>query len=180
MSDDGVKTCQECGASIYEEHLERGKAGFWAGKMLCPVCLSEKRRAEPTTPQASPAPAGPESANEEEDIESIALVTEEEAEVEEGQSPQITAFGGGIQTSAAVHASHDKKYHRPLNLSTTGATRCRTFHAKLSDAAIAYMNEQINEWCDSNPQVDIKFSTSAIGVFEGKHAEPHLILTVFY
>ena len=42
------------------------------------------------------------------------------------------------------------------------------------------MDSMINEWTDKNPQIDIKFATSSIGIFEGKRMEPHLIVTVFY
>ena len=62
----------------------------------------------------------------------------------------------------------------------TNATRCRTFHCKLSDAAMAYMNRQVNDWIDGTDGIEIKFASSTIGVVEGKHAESHLILTVFY
>jgi len=60
------------------------------------------------------------------------------------------------------------------------ATRCRTFHSKLNEGAVAFMNDQINTWIDENPDLRIKFATSSIGVFEGKHADPNLILTIFY
>jgi hypothetical protein len=42
------------------------------------------------------------------------------------------------------------------------------------------MCEQINEWVDSDDGIEIKFATSTIGVVEGKHVDPHLIVTVFY
>ena len=42
------------------------------------------------------------------------------------------------------------------------------------------MNEQINEWLDKNPDVTIKFANSVIGMFEGKHTEPNIIMTVFF
>jgi len=184
MSDDGVRTCQECGATIYQEHLDRAKAGFWAGKMLCPVCLAEKQRAEaaPKTeapaPPSTPAPAGGSGEQAEDERDSIALV--DLGDEDEGERPEIRAFGAGAEPAEPAHEGHEKRYRRPLNECPSGATRCRTFHAKLNDGAIAYMNEQINEWCDNNPHIDMKFATSAIGIFEGKHPEPHLIVTVFY
>ena len=61
-----------------------------------------------------------------------------------------------------------------------GGTRCRIFHAKLNDGAIAFMSEQINEWLDTSTGIYVKTSTSTIGVFEGKHADPNLIVTLFY
>ena len=42
------------------------------------------------------------------------------------------------------------------------------------------MNDQINDWLDGNDKISVKTATSTIGMFEGKHAEPNLILTIFY
>ena len=55
---------------------------------------------------------------------------------------------------------NESKYQRPLNNTGRGAIRCRTFHTKLTDAAISYMDSVINEWIDKNPQIEIKFATS--------------------
>ncbi len=74
----------------------------------------------------------------------------------------------------------ESKYSRSVNPSGQDATRCRTFHAKLNDSAVAFMNDQLNTWVDSHPDINIKFATSTIGIFEGKHKDPNLIITVFY
>jgi len=42
------------------------------------------------------------------------------------------------------------------------------------------MTTLMNDWLDTNPDIVIKFSTSTIGNFEGKHTEPNLIVTVYY
>ena len=78
-----------------------------------------------------------------------------------------------------AHRSEDR-LKRPLTGPKDAATRCRTFHAKLNPASVAYMDDQINEWVDSNPDVYIKTVSTTVGTFEGKHPEPHLIVTVFY
>lgn len=164
MPDEEVKTCQGCGASVYKEHLDRGTAGYWAGQLLCNICLAEKGPPK--------APGKPIALNPGPELATIELVAEGEV------GGDIRSFGGDSVTAPAVH--DDSKYNRPL-VKGAGATRCRTFHAKLSDGAISFMNEQINEWCDSNPDIQIKFCSSTIGLFEGKqHQEPNLILTVFY
>lgn len=121
------KTCDACGATIYPEHLENHTAERYAGKLLCPHCLAEKR---PTAVTSAPG--------------------------------------------------HDPAFRRPLMKDATTATRCRTFHAKLADGALAHLDEQINLWVDSREDVQIKFATSTIGVVEGKHSDPHLIVTIFY
>ena len=33
--------CADCGAVIYQEHINRHLAGRWAGRLLCPHCLTE-------------------------------------------------------------------------------------------------------------------------------------------
>lgn len=42
------------------------------------------------------------------------------------------------------------------------------------------MTGQINEWLDANDKIVVKFATTTIGPFEGKHTEPNLIITAFY
>jgi hypothetical protein len=60
------------------------------------------------------------------------------------------------------------------------AVQIRTFHSGLTDAALADLDGRINEWLNSNPQFEIRQTTSTVGVFEGEQGGPHLILTVFY
>jgi hypothetical protein len=110
--------------------------------------------------------------------EPIALEPEESVPEQDGMS-KIKAFGGtGI--SASREALDTSGLKRKVNVTGQGATRCRTFHAKLNDSSLAYLNNQINEWADSDPQIEIKFATTSVGVVEGKHAEQHLLVTVFY
>ena len=168
MAQEEIKTCQGCGASIYQEHLDRGTAGFWAGQLLCTICLAERGHGKPPAPRP-PAPESPD------DLSSISLV-EEEPPAGGGETRKFA----GTDSLSSPALQDETKYQRPL-IKGAGATRCRTFHAKLTDGAIAFLNEQINEWCDNNPEIEVKFCTSAIGMFEGKqHQEPNLILTVFY
>ncbi len=42
------------------------------------------------------------------------------------------------------------------------------------------MDDQINEWLDSQPDLYIKTPASTVGIFEGKSKEPHLLVTMFY
>ncbi len=73
----------------------------------------------------------------------------------------------------------EDKYKRPLTSGAT-ATRVRTFHSRLSENAMHYMDELINEWLDGNPNLTVKFSTTTVGVVEGKKTESHLIVSVWY
>ncbi len=123
-----VAVCDACGAMIYEEHMRLRSADRWAGKLLCPVCLAEKR--------------------------------------------------GGPVAEAPPGAARELR--RAPTTQPGLATRCRSFHAKLTDAALAHMNAQVNDWLEQHPDYFVKFATSSVGVVEGKHSEPHLVLTVFY
>lgn len=72
------------------------------------------------------------------------------------------------------------EYSRPLDPTNPYATRCKTFHTKLADASMAYMDQQINDWLDSHEDVRVKFATTTVGVVEGKHSDAHLIVTLFF
>jgi hypothetical protein len=172
MVDDGSRSCQACGASIYTEHLDTGIAGYFGGKLLCPHCLEEAEANEDVTSSSGSSAA--------DDLEVISLVDDDPAPAAAARSKgetQIRSFGSESQ----VGATYDEAgLERAVNPNSPAATRCRTFHAKLNEGAVAFMNRQVNEWTDANPAVTIKFATSTIGIFEGKKQDPHLILTVFY
>lgn len=156
-----LRQCEECGAIVYPEHLQAALAGYWQGKLLCKFCLAEhKERAEETVSETP-----------------VRLVDEDKPRVVAVPSDKIR-FGG-----AATPAQSEQRagqFRRPLLKGSPFATRCKTFHGKLTDAAIAYLNDQINEWVDAHDEVEIKFSQMTVGVVEGKHSEPHLIITIFY
>ena len=92
------------------------------------------------------------------------------------RSVHLQDTSGGTAMGQYVEA----EFKRPLNTKGQNATRVRTFHAKLNDAAINYLSEQINEWIDSHEDVEVKFTNTTIGVVEGKRTEPHLIVNVWY
>jgi hypothetical protein len=66
-----------------------------------------------------------------------------------------------------------------LNVDGSGATRCKLFHSKISDGPLEHMQQVINGWLDSE-KIEVKFVTQSIGVMEGKHAEPNVIVLVWY
>jgi hypothetical protein len=170
MAEEGeeLKTCEECGATIYPEHIKKGMAEAWEGRLLCVHCLKDKRAATGVAEGDAPVAldeGGPGG---------------EVAVAYDKKPTAIRSFGsraGGITEVAGVNEAH---LRRALLRDVPNATRCRVFHCKLADAAMNYMCEQINDWADANEDVQIKFATSCIGVVEGKHADPHLIVTVFY
>lgn len=162
-TEEELKVCEACGATIYPEHIKAGRAVYWAGKLLCAVCLDEKK-AE-TSSGSQPL----------EDVEPVALV--DEVEVEQS-GRKISALGSsGL---AEQKLTDESKLTRPIRSTGAGATRVRVFHTKMNDGAVQFMTQTINEWIDSHPEIDVKFVDSTVGVWEGKHAEPNLILSVWY
>jgi hypothetical protein len=167
MVEEGTRICQGCGATIYSEHLDTGIAGYHGGKLLCPHCLEEaEAAADPTS-----------SGEVVEDMAAISLVDEEPTPDRKEGETQIRSFGSESHVGGTFD---DLGLDRAPNPDVAAATRCRTFHTKLNEGAVAFMNRQVNEWADADPRISIKFATSCIGIFEGKKADPHLILTVFY
>jgi hypothetical protein len=168
MSDDLAGTCEECGASVYRQHVTSGIARYEGGKLMCSVCVSEYERSHDA------AESG---------------VTEEFAPIELDSNGDddvhVDLSSSRIRSATASTLGQskgwdDEKYGRQLDPRAISSTRCRTFHSKLSGPALEFMNNQLNDWVDTQGNITIKFATSTIGIFEGKHAEPHLILTVFY
>jgi hypothetical protein len=103
---------------------------------------------------------------------------------------ETEGVGAKVETSSKIHAfgvkegiggkSEEHAYKRSLNVTGRGATRVRTFHTKLSDTAMNYLDGLINDWMDEHSDIEVKFSNTTVGVVEGKRAEPHLIITVWY
>ncbi len=166
MSEEHVRQCEACGASIYREHLNTGIAGYWQSQLLCPHCLQEKERASGAFDDETGG-----------DAETISLVDDEPGMEDHSAATQVRQLS---ETQLGVGTFDDSGLTRPPDPAHHCATRCRTFHSKLNDGAIAYMNREINAWVDREENVRIKFATSTIGVYEGKRADPHIIVTVFF
>lgn len=112
-----------------------------------------------------PKPAAPPDAV---DLEPIGLV-EGGADVEK----KIKAFGLG-------KTEKQRDWKRKTNLTGTGANRLKSFHGKLSEEGLGYLDEAINDWLDNHPEVEVKLVTSTVGTFEGKIRMPALILNLWY
>jgi hypothetical protein len=107
--------------------------------------------------------------------EPIALVEEllEDDLATTSAPKKIKAFG---EDGTKKH--HDWK--RKAAATGQGACRVRSFHGKYSDQGLQYLDDAVNEWLDANPDVEVKFVTSTVGVFEGKIREPALVLNLWY
>ncbi|NLX20280.1 MAG: hypothetical protein GXY55_01235 [Phycisphaerae bacterium] len=155
--DERVLTCDGCGANVYPEHVERGLAFRVSGQLFCHHCMADRR---------SPA-------------DQAALSAADESEGHD-RSAHASALGqSGLGLTEGLRPG-GREYRRPLTVTGTGATRVRVFHSKMSDAAIRHLEDAVNEWLDSDPQIEVKHITTTVGVWEGKHPDPNFILTVFY
>jgi len=85
-----------------------------------------------------------------------------------------------FESTSTLNKVEEMHFKRPINKDSQGATRVRTFHAKLNDGAFHFLDNQINEWIDSHPEVEVKFCNTTIGVVEAKKSEPHMIINIWY
>ena len=167
--EDHHSICDKCGATVYKEHMDQGIARYADGKLLCPPCLTDFEKEEEAAAASGVGAA----------MAPIEFDDDGDDEVEvDMTSSRIQAASAA--TLGMSHGWDDSKYKRPLDGRAISATRCRSFHSKLTDSALEYMNDLINEWLDKNDAITVKFSNSTIGVFEGKHSEAHIIVTLFY
>ena len=159
-----LEQCGSCGATIYPEHVASRKADRIGGTLLCVHCLRERGGAA-AVPALSAVGSG-----------SAATAT----------AGAATSVATAAPAKAKATIQYDRvaerrtDYRRALSRDPALATRCRVFHCRLNEASIRNMEEQINQWIDGNEDICIKFSNSSVGTFEGKAADPHLILTVYY
>ncbi len=95
--------------------------------------------------------------------------------------PSSVIKPGGLRAFGATAAKteHKMQFKRPLNTDGRGATRCRMFCSKIAFASLQHMEQQINEWVDSDT-IEIKHVGHVIGTMEGKTQEPNLIVMVWY
>ena len=168
-NDEQVSICEQCGASVYREHLDSGIARYESGKLLCAHCVAEFER----THDAAAGGGGGD------DFDPIALDDDVE-EVDIATAEMSSTRIHTVSDATLGHAHGETQFKRALQPNSVAATRCRTFHCRLSEGAIEFLSNQINEWVDQHEDLTIKFVSSTIGLFEGKHTEQNLILSVFY
>ncbi len=168
-------TCESCGASVYPEHLDSGIARYENGKLLCSHCVKDYEREH-----------GAGGTGKVEALETIQLESDDinsSDSVGSGTTEMSSSRIHGMSEATLGHhaeADDDSRFKRPLDPKSPFASRCRSFHCKLTDGALEFLNMQINEWLDQHPDIAIKFARSDVGMFEGKHKEPNLVLTLFY
>ncbi len=165
--EDQHSVCDKCGATVYKEHIDQGIARYADGNLLCPPCLSDFEKEEEAVARSGAGVMAPIEFDDDDDDVQVDMTS--------SRIQQASAATLGMS-----HGWDDAKFKRPLDTRAIAATRCRSFHSKLTDSALEYMNDQINDWLDNNDAITIKFSNSTIGIFEGKSSEAHMIVTMFY
>ncbi|HEX3359067.1 MAG TPA: hypothetical protein VHS31_18955 [Tepidisphaeraceae bacterium] len=105
----------------------------------------------------------------------IALVEEEPELMEETPTPAVSKIKFGPTVG---HKQHEWK--RKPHVTGTGACRVKSFHAKYSDQGLEHLDDGVNEWLDGHPEVEVKFVTTSVHVFEGKIREPAIVMNVWY
>jgi hypothetical protein len=106
-------------------------------------------------------------------LDPIGLVDDFDASSDSPTPSKIKAFGVAGMTTA-------RTFKRKTYATGQGACRVRSFHGRLSDEGMQYMDDKVNEWLDQNPDIEVKIVTTSIGQYEGKIKEPALVLNVWY
>ena len=110
--------------------------------------------------------------------DAIALV-EELTEVEGGAISSAPAPASKIKFGPDIsHKKHEWK--RKPHVTGSGACRMKSFHAKYSDQGLEHLDDAVNEWLDEHTEVEVKFVTTTVHVFEGKIREPAIVMNVWY
>jgi hypothetical protein len=136
-------------------------------------------------PGIAPMPVQP-TRSSEADLDPIALVEEELEEISStgtGSTPMQSspaAIKSKIRAFTNDTARREHNWKRAPYVSGHGAIRVKSFHGKYSDQGVEHLDDMINEWIDAHPDVEVKFVTSTVHVFEGKIREPALVMNVWY
>ena len=70
-----------------------------------------------------------------------------------------------FESDSKLSSGSEMEFKRPMNTTGTGATRVRTFHAKLNDGAFHFLDNQINEWLDAHSDIEVKSSNPLLPSF---------------
>ena len=123
------------------------------------------------TPVAPAAPAAPAQAPiEPAEDNSVAIV----------DLPDSAETPSKIQVFGVKNLGADRNYKRQANVTGNGAVHVRTFHGHLSDDGLERMDNKINDFLEAHPEIEIKFATTTIGLWDGKTKDQMLIVNVWY
>lgn len=111
------------------------------------------------------------SLNDDEDQTPDEIELVEEQVTEDQPQRAIRTFGDTTRQT--------KTWKRQPNADGTGATHVRTFVSKMRLDAIEHLDEQINDWLDEHPELEVKFVTTSHGILTGKTKEEALFVSVW-
>jgi hypothetical protein len=107
------------------------------------------------------------------DLEPIGL--EDEDPLPAGKPPVSKIMQFGAMHGPAAHA-----WKRTPHVTGQGICRVKSFHGRLSDQGMDYLDSTINEWLDAHPEVEVKNVTTNTNMFDGKMKELALIVNIWY
>jgi hypothetical protein len=122
----------------------------------------------------APAPINPHAGDTPLDLDPIEM-----EEVDEDSLVEAAPTKTKISFGADGHLTK-RAYSRKPTMTGQGACRVRTFHGKLSDQGLEYLDDAINHFLDEHPEIEIKFVTSNVGMFDGKFKDIAMIVNVWY
>jgi hypothetical protein len=92
--------------------------------------------------------------------------------------PKIQAFEQRLGGQSGKR--HEESWKRSPNVTGHGAIHVKTFHCKLNNESLDFLDQQVNEWLDAHPQYEVKLVTSTVGDWTGKTGrEPNLVIQVW-
>ncbi len=160
-----VLTCVWTSVRLSPEVTPTGPAGGGGGKMVAPP--SQPRIIHGSGPSiGAPGTSTP--------VQTPPAKPRADDLHPEPAAPKIRAFENKMGTR------HEDKWSRTPNVTGHGAIHVKSFHCKLSDDSLGYLDQQVNEWLDAHPQYEVKFVTTSIGEWSGKLGkEPHIVVQVW-
>lgn len=96
--------------------------------------------------------------------------------ISEPPPPKIQAFSQGL--SGATRKAEDG-WKRQATVTGNGAVHVKSFHCKLAEESLAFLDQQVNDWLEAHPQYEVKFVTTAIGEWQGKIKEPQMVVQLW-
>ncbi len=142
--------------------------------------MNDPRQPSQGLPKVSAIPTAPKPMKEPE-LDPIALVEDAPPAAAPVQGQPAVAPASKIRAFSVAGAhQHAYQYKRQTSVTGQGACRVRSFHGRLSDEGLSYLDDKINEWLDQHPEIEVKNVTTSIGLYDGKIKENALILNIWY
>jgi hypothetical protein len=139
-------------------------------------------------PVVAAAPVAPAAVPADEDLvllEEALTLEDDGATTTPRSSVVVPAAAGGAPAPKKITFNADaigrqRNFKRKPHTTGLGACRVKTFHGKLSDQGLEYLDDAINVFLDEHPEVEVKFVQSNVGMFDGKFKDFALVVNVWY